>query len=357
MVSHEPQEAVSQSARTGSTPVDKLTGGPGLSHIDPRDPAAPNYELISRLRSPLSLREIMIQPVRTGYIGKDHPVDPKLLPPSGAALFPQVRVTEELIPSPDGPIRCAVYHPPQPASPAPAFIVYAHGGGFMVGSADDTDFITRLLAARNGVIVVSVNYRLAPEWPFPIGLDDTLRVYTYLREHGAGLGGDPTRIAIAGDSSGANFAAAAPLRLRDQGYEPPTAVIALGPVTDFRFERYASFNEQAPLGIVYDAAFAGFMRGAYVRYDQWDHPHVSPMNGDLAGYPPAMLVVGTHDGMIDSARAFAGKLREAGNRHVDLYVRSGMPHGFYFFPGLFQQEDEAFAEVSRFITRHLLDAS
>jgi acetyl esterase len=70
-----------------------------------------------------------------------------------------------------------------------------------------------------------------------------------------------------------------------------------------------------------------------------------------------MLVVGTHDGMIDSARAFAGKLREAGNRHVDLYVRAGMPHGFYFFPGLFQQEDEAFAEVGRFITRHLLATS
>ncbi len=61
--------------------------------------------------------------------------------------------------------------------------------------------------------------------------------------------------------------------------------------------------------------------------------------------------------MIDSARAFAGKLREAGNRHADLYVRAGMPHGFYFFPGLFQQEDEAFAEVGRFITRHLLSVS
>lgn len=341
-------------AGAAQTPVDKLTGGPGLSHIDPRDPAAPNYELISHLRSPLSLREIMIQPVRTGYIGKDHPIDPALLPPSGASLFPEVTVTEALIPSPDGPIRCAVYRAPaEPASPPP-FIVYAHGGGFMVGSSDDTDFITRLLAARSGAIVVSVNYRLAPEWPFPIGLDDTLRVVTWLRAHGATLGGNPARVAIAGDSSGANFATAAPLRLRDAGQAMPDAVIALGPVTDFRFEAYASFNEQAPRGIVYDAAFAGFMRGAYLRYDQWDHPHASPMRGDLTGYPPAMLVVGTHDGMIDSARIFADKLRAAGNRHVDLYVRAGMPHGFYFFPGLFQQEDDAFAEVIRFLQRHLL---
>ena len=133
----------------------------------------------------------------------------------------------------------------------------------------------------------------------------------------------------------------------------PDAVVALGPVTDFRFEEYASFNERAPRGIVCDAAFAGFTRGAYLRHDQWNHPHASPMNGDLTGYPPAMLVVGAHDGMIDSARAFAGKLRAAGNRHVDLSVRAGMPHGFYFFPGLFQQEDAAFAAVIRFLQRRL----
>lgn len=139
-------------------------------------------------------------------------------------------------------------------------------------------------------------------------------------------------MAIAGDSSGANVATAAPLRLRDGGHAMPDAVIALGPVTDSCVEEYASFNEQAPRGIVYDAAFAGFMRGAYLRHDQWNHPHASPMNGDLTGYPPAMLVVGSHDGMIDSARAFAGKLRVAGNRHVDFSVRAGMPHGFSLLP-------------------------
>ena len=161
----------------------------------------------------------------------------------------------------------------------------------MVGSSDDTDFITRLLAARSGATVVSVNDRLAPEWPYPTGLDDTRRVVTWLRAHGAALGGNPARVAIAGDSSDANVATAEPLRLRDGGHAMPDAVVALGPVTDSCFEEYASFNEQAPRGIVYDAAFAGFMRGAYLRHDQWNHPHASPMNGDLTGYPPAMLVV------------------------------------------------------------------
>lgn len=338
--------------KPNGTPVDERTDGPGCSHIDPRDPAAPNYELISRLRSPLTLREIMIQPVRTGYIGHDHPIDPALLPPSGAQLFPDIAVDQVYAVSPDGPIRCQVYHP-QGATPDAPFILYAHGGGFMVGSSEDTDFITRALAAQNGAIVVSVNYRLAPEWPFPIGLDDFLAVYRSLKDDGRALGGDPDRIAVAGDSSGANFAAVAPLRLREQGQPLPAAVVALGPVSDFRFEAYASFNAQAPRGIVYDAAFAGFMRGAYVRYDQWDHPHVSPIRGDLVGYPPAMLVVGTHDPMIDSARAFGERLKAAGNAGVDLFVRQGMPHGFYFFPNLFHQEDEAYAAVRRFLTRHL----
>ena len=334
------------------TPVDRLQNGPGVAHIDPRDPAAPNYELISRLRSPLSLREIMIQPVRSGYIGHDHPIDPRDLPPSGAEIFPDVSVETIYIPSPDGPIRCQVYRPAGERA-SRAFILYAHGGGFMVGSSEDTDFITRALAQQNGAIVVSANYRLAPEWPFPTGLDDFLAVYRFLRLQGASLGGDASRIAVAGDSSGANFAAAVPLRLRDQGEPLPDAVVAMGPVSDFRFEQYASFNAQAPTGIVYDAAFAGFMRGAYLRYEQWDNPHASPIRGDLAGYPPAILVVGTHDPMIDSARAFGQALRDAGNERVELFVRQGMPHGFYFFPGLFHQEDEAYESIRHFLRRHL----
>ena len=82
-----------QSAEPRGTPVDQLTDGPGLSYIDKNDPAAPNYELVARLRGAVSLREMMIQPVRTGYLGKDEPIDPKLLPPSPEELFPNVVVT------------------------------------------------------------------------------------------------------------------------------------------------------------------------------------------------------------------------------------------------------------------------
>lgn len=340
------------STDAGQTTVDKLAGGPGVGRIDPADPAAPNYRLLAALRTPLSLREIMIEPVRTGYIGKDREVDPGVLPPSGASLYPDIEVADVLVPSPDGPIRCAVYRKSGTAPHRPV-ILYAHGGGFMVGSSDDTDFLTRRLCRDNDAVVVSPNYRLAPEWPFPTGLDDVLAVWRWLGDHAAEIGGDQAAMAVAGDSSGANFAAVLPLRARDQGLPAPAASVMLAPVCDFRFEDYESFRRQAPRGIVYDAAFAGFMRGAYVLPDQWDHPHVSPIRGTLTGYPPAFIVVGTHDPMIDSADAFAQALLDAGNAFVEVFVRDGMPHGFYFFPNLFQQEDEAYEAIRRFLSRHL----
>jgi acetyl esterase len=97
----------------------------------------------------------------------------------------------------------------------------------------------------------------------------------------------------------------------------------------------------------------GFARGAYCRHSEWTHPHVSPLRADVTGFPPAMIVVGTHDPLVDSCRAFAGKLQDAGVESVELFVREGMPHGFYFFPGLFREEEEAYAAVSGFLRGHL----
>jgi hypothetical protein len=99
-----------QPADPRGKPVDQLADGPGVSHIDPNAPAAPNYKLVARLRGALSLRE-MIQPVRTGYLGQDGPIDPKLLLPHPEQLFPNVIVTQFFTSSPDGPMRCEVFRP------------------------------------------------------------------------------------------------------------------------------------------------------------------------------------------------------------------------------------------------------
>jgi acetyl esterase len=333
------------------TPVDQRTDGPGVTHVDPADPASPLYQLLARIRSPLTLRDIMILPVRTGYIGQDHP-SPLAALPRWDDMFPGVVVEQIGVPSPAGPVRCQVYRPGQTAKDRP-LMVYVHGGGFMVGRSEDTDYLTRKICAQNDVVVVSVNYRLAPEWPFPAGIDDCFAVYCWLRAHGAELGGDPAWVGVAGDSSGGNFAAVLPLRARARAVAPPDVSVMLGPVVDFLFEEHESFNRLAPTGVVYDTAFMGFARGAYCRYSEWTHPEVSPLRADLTGYPPAIIIVGTRDPLVDSCSAFARKLQDVGATQVELFVKEGMPHGFYFFPGLFREEEEAYAAVRGFLQRHL----
>jgi len=329
--------------------VDPSVDAPGVSHIDPTDPAASYYRLLAKLRSPLTLRELMIQPVRTGYIGQNHRIDPRDLPPSAAQLYPEVAVSELFVPSQARRIRCQVFTLPEVGTPRP-MLLYVHGGGFTVGSSEDTAYITSRIAKETGFVVVSVNYRLAPEWPFPAGLDDCLTVLAWMRENGTKIGGEPERIAVGGDSAGGNFAAALPLKARDEGIRQPEAALLLCPLTDFFVEQYESFERLAPLGIIYDTAFIGYVRAAYVvHHRDWSHPHVSPAQGNLLSYPPTLIVSGTKDPMIDDNRAFAEKLQAAGNKHVELFVREGMPHGYYFFPNLLKEGDEAFAPVQRFL--------
>ena len=348
------------SANLGANPspnaglfVDQLPDGPGVSRIDPADPAAPMYRLLARMRSPVTLRDLMIHPVRTGYIGQEEPIDPAELPKSAAELYPDIRVSEVAVPSPVGRIRCQVFSPP--ASPASSrgprpMMLYLHGGGFTVGQSEDTAYITSRIAMENAMVVVSANYRLAPEWPFPAGLDDCLAVLRWMRSNGASLGGDGRRIAVGGDSAGGNFAAALPIMTRDAGAPPPQAAVLLAPITDFFFEGHPSFERLGPLGIVYDTAFIGFIRGAYLVHGKnWEHPHASPARADLRGYPPTLIATGTEDPLVDENRAFAEKLRAAGGTRVEHFVREGMPHGFYFFPAMFKQGDEAFASIAMFL--------
>jgi len=335
----------------GAVFVDRLPNGPGVSSFEPSDPAAPMYRLLATMRTPVALRDMMIYPVRTGYIGRDRPIDPADLPRSAAEVYPDIRVSELAVPSPAGPIRCQVYSPSGAGRSCP-MMLYVRGGGFTIGQSEDTAYITSRFAADNNMVVVSVNYRLAPEWPFPAGLDDCLAVLKWMQVNASTLGGDAARTTVGGDSAGGNFAAALPLTARDAGLPVPRAAVVLAGITDFFFEQHESFERLAPTGIVYDTAFIGFIRGAYLLHGKnWAHPHASPARADLRNYPSTFIATGTADPLVDDNRAFARKLREAGVQEVEHFVREGMPHGFYFFPGMFKEGDEAFAAIAAFFKR------
>src|SRR5262249_32667522 len=252
--------ASADNASQNSAPfVDQRPNGPGVSKIDPSDPAAPMYQLLAKMRSPVTLRRppvprraLMIPPVRTGYIGQQQPLTAADLPKRAGELYPEIGVSEVAVPSPAGRIRCQVFSPPAPkpaGGPRP-MMLYLHGGGFTLGQSEDTAYITSRIAAENAMVVVSANYRLAPEWPFPACLDDCLAVLRWMHKNGATLGGDGTRIAVGGDSAGGNLAAALVIEARDEGVSPPQAAVLLAPITDFFFEQHESFERLAPLGIV-----------------------------------------------------------------------------------------------------------
>jgi acetyl esterase len=127
----------------------------GLSYIDPADPAMAMYRVLANLRQPVALRDLMIAPVRSGYIGDGRSPDPALVPPTGAEAVPDVDVVEVYLPVSDGVARCQLYRPTTapPAEHLPT-IVYYHGGGFTVGMSDDCDFLARKLAYTNSAVVV-----------------------------------------------------------------------------------------------------------------------------------------------------------------------------------------------------------
>ena len=130
--------------------VDQRPNGPGVSKIDPSDPAAPMYRLLAKMRSPVTLRDLMIHPVRTGYIGQEQPITAADLPKSAAELYPKIGVSEVAVHSPAGRMRCQVFSPPasKPGGGARPMMLYLHGGGFTVGQSEDTAYITSRIAAE-----------------------------------------------------------------------------------------------------------------------------------------------------------------------------------------------------------------
>ena len=196
-----------------------------------------------------------------------------------------------------------------------------HGGAFYLGSAARSDTRNAVLADALGMAVVSIDYRLAPEHPWPAAPDDCETAALWLLQHAEAVFGTP-RLMIGGASSGANLAMATLLRLRDRGRVQPFAGAVL------QFGAY-DLSGRSPGGRMYGGEW--FIKAYAGHVDDRTNPDISPLYGDPHGLPPALLVVGTLDILLEDNLAMAARLSAAGNE-VDLRVFPESPHGFTSSP-------------------------
>ena len=241
--------------------------------------------------------------------------------------------------SPRGPIPVRVYRPDGEA-PLP-LVAYIHGGGWILGSIDSFDTVVRSLANASGAVVASIGYRLAPEDPFPAGLEDCVCAVRWLHAHAEDLGADPERMAIAGDSAGGNLGTVVARRLRDQ--VPLRMQALIYPATDAG----CNTSSYGAYGTEHGITAATMQRSwnLYLGGADGLHPDASPLRSDdLAGSPPALVVTAEFDPLRDEGEAYAVALRDAG---VPVETRRvpGTVHGFWRWLAVAEVSRRTVAEV------------
>lgn len=257
-------------------------------------------------------------------------------------------VQDHTIAGPGGPLGLRLYTP-EGQGPFPV-TVFMHGGGFVVGDLDTQDMIARALCAWGETLVVSVDYRLAPEHPFPAGPEDAFAALVWASREIAAFGGDPARLAVAGDSAGGNLACAAALRARDEG----------GPALRAQINFYGSCGYPS----TDTPSSREFADGPILRKDdvdwfweqflsdpatQQDDPMASPSRAaDLSRLPPAFIATAECDPSRDDTEAFAAKLRAAGVE-VEFHRYEGMVHGFVSWVGFLPGARNALTDAAGFL--------
>jgi len=240
------------------------------------------------------------------------------------------------------------------ADPMPA-LLYFHGGGFTIGSVDTHDRICRMLARDADCVVLSVDYRLAPEHPFPAAVDDAFGMLAWLRRESGALGIDPARIAVGGDSAGGTLATASAIHARDAGW-PIALQLLIYPGVAGR-QQSASHHAFAR-GFLLDFDLVAWFFGNYVRLDaDRDDWRFAPLgHPDLRGLAPAWLAIGSHDPLRDDDHAYAQRLREAGVA-VDAIEYPGMIHAFFQHGGFVPTARRAHADAALALRRAFGTAS
>lgn len=246
----------------------------------------------------------------------------KMPPPENPT--PVGSVDARSIPGPDGEIPVRIYHP---SGDSPhSLLVYFHGGGWVVGDLDSHDEPCRQLCAGSDSVVVSVDYRLAPEVRFPGGLEDCYAATCWAVENAASLGADADRLAVGGDSAGGNLAAAVCLMARDRGGPVIEHQLLIYPVTDDNVDT-DSYVANAEGMFLTRAMMQWFWDQYLADPSEGQNPLSAPLKGSLENLPPATVIVAEYDPLRDEGLAYADALSAAGVP-VEQREFKGMIHGF-----------------------------
>lgn len=245
-----------------------------------------------------------------------------------------------------GEIGARIYRPATAADGELPLLLYFHGGGFVLCDLDTHDGTCRSLANGAGCVVVSVDYRLAPEAPFPAAPEDCYAATCWAVENAASIGADPARVAVAGDSAGGNLAAAVALMARDRKGPKIAHQLLIYPVTDHAFDT-ASYSDNAE-GYFLTRDMMKWFWGHYLEQDSdGSNPLASPLRADdLSSLPPATVITAEFDPLRDEGEAYATRLRDAGvPTEVTRY--DGMFHGFFGMGAAIDRARDAVAQASK----------
>jgi acetyl esterase len=258
---------------------------------------------------------------------------------------PVEEVRSLAVPGPAGDVPVRVYRPLESAAASgrPGVVAYLHGGGWCVGTLDSFDAVCRALANASGALVASVAYRLAPEHPFPAGLEDALSAVRWLGAQADELGAEPARLAVAGDSAGGNLAAVTARRLRDEGGPPLLVQALVYPVCDAALDTGSYRENVAGFGL--SAADMRRWWGLYLDGADGLQPDCSPLRADdLAGLPPAFVLTVDRDVLRDEGEAYARALQAVGVP-AELRRYDGAIHGFFRWLARSELSRRAVADV------------
>jgi len=253
------------------------------------------------------------------------------------------KVEDRTLPGPAGDIRVRIYTPA--AEGLLPVLVFFHGGGWVIGNIEMVDGLCRSLANASGCIVVSVDYRLAPEHPFPAAVDDAYCATSWVAANAAGFGGDPWRIAVGGDSAGGNLAAVVAQMARDRGRPELKFQLLVYPATDAACDT-PSCGENADGYFLTRDAMLWFRNHYLPSEDDRSNPYASPLRaGDFRGLPAALVITAEYDPLRDEGEQYAARLHDAGVP-VQLTRYEGMIHGFFAMGAVIDQGRKAIEQAA-----------